>query len=344
MVLESDKIEKEGHLEFLDDNLVEQNINSEYIKEIQEKMAEIEDGTNHNVVEKPGRNTNNRALADKPHKNSKGRHWILTWNNYTGTDIVFLEDWCKSNCENYTFQKEIGKEGTPHLQIYFSFKNPRSFKALKETFTGAHIEPCRNKIAAEQYCRKKETRDGNEIYQGKCRNKSEFKINVIDPLFGKKLYPYQEMIIDDIISKPIDERKIYWFYDNIGNKGKSTLIKHLMLNYGEVSIFLNGKPADMKHAVAEHCQSANLENVFIDIPREFFDKIAYGAIEELKNGMIFSGKYESKAVLFNTPRIIVMSNYLPIISKLSKDRWCIFEIEDNGEYKKIEINDDRLNF
>ena len=47
----------------------------------------------------------------------------------------------------------------------------------------------------------------------------------------------------------------------------------------------------------------------------------YATIENLKNGMIFSGKYGSETKFFNQPLVFVFSNWLPDIEKFSVDRW-----------------------
>ena len=53
----------------------------------------------------------------------------------------------------------------------------------------------------------------------------------------------------------------------------------------------------------------------------------YKTIASVKNGLAIRGKYKSKKLIFKIPnRHIVFANNEPDISKLSKDRWKIFEI------------------
>ena len=52
----------------------------------------------------------------------------------------------------------------------------------------------------------------------------------------------------------------------------------------------------------------------------------YSVIEHLKNGRIFSSKYESKIMKFACPYIIIYANFMPNKEKLSEDRWDIREI------------------
>jgi len=55
--------------------------------------------------------------------------------------------------------------------------------------------------------------------------------------------------------------------------------------------------------------------------------ISYEALEEIKDGLFFSGKYESGMVCINPPHVVVLCNFAPDESKLSKDRWVIKNID-----------------
>ena len=55
--------------------------------------------------------------------------------------------------------------------------------------------------------------------------------------------------------------------------------------------------------------------------------VPYELLEEIKDGNAVSTKYDSKRLTFKTPNIVlVFSNEQPIITKISKDRWSIFNI------------------
>lgn len=54
--------------------------------------------------------------------------------------------------------------------------------------------------------------------------------------------------------------------------------------------------------------------------------VSYEAIESVKDGIFFSGKYESGMTIFNQPHIICFANFAPDIGKMSSDRWKIFEL------------------
>ena len=59
------------------------------------------------------------------------------------------------------------------------------------------------------------------------------------------------------------------------------------------------------------------------------DDMNYELIEQFKNGRTLAGKFDSKEMKFHTPNIIIVfSNEMPDVDKLSKDRWKIFQIRN----------------
>lgn len=66
--------------------------------------------------------------------------------------------------------------------------------------------------------------------------------------------------------------------------------------------------------------------VMIDVARTNMERFNYQALEQIKNGIFFCGKYESKMVVMNIPHVVVFANEPPEQSSLSADRWEIQEI------------------
>ena len=65
--------------------------------------------------------------------------------------------------------------------------------------------------------------------------------------------------------------------------------------------------------------------------------MSYDAIESIKSGIIFNSKYETGQKMINPPHIIVFSNFLPDVSKLSEDRWNIKLINENKELIAVDL-------
>lgn len=258
---------------------------------------------------------------------SPSKHYCFTLNNYKESDI---NDIIGSICSDgtaygtnpkYIFQEETGEDGTPHLQGYINFdRKVRPIGLFKwENAKRIHWEKCRSPKHAINYCRKKESRTGN-VYTN-----IEFpeEVVVIDK---ETLRTWQKEVLD-IIHGERDPRKIYWYYDYKGNTGKTQLSKYLVVK--EKALVLSGKAADMKYGVISYMAKNNgiaPKIIIFDIPRCSHDFISYQGIEEVKNGLFFSGKYESDMCVYNPPHVICFANNIPDYDKLSKDRWEVTQI------------------
>lgn len=255
----------------------------------------------------------NTKKMPKKIRNERSRAWCFTFNNYEFCDVAQLTDYFDEHDIEYVFQEEM--ESTPHLQGVLRFKNPRSMLFQRDLSERIHWERCRSWKLSVKYCTKRDTRVGN-VYSN--IEGLKWRKTIIDPLLGKELYSWQQEVID-IVSKEPDERRIYWIWDPVGNTGKSSLCKHLVLRRG--AIIVGGRCRDAEYAIMKILEERDPEIVCFDIPRSQFNHISYAAIESIKNGMFFSSKYESGQCVFNTPHVLVFCNYEPDYSRLSADRW-----------------------
>jgi len=121
------------------------------------------------------------------------------------------------------------------------------------------------------------------------------------------------------MKEPTHPREIKWIVDKQGNNGKTFLSKYMQLQ-GAVR-FENGKSADLKKAYNGQ------ELVIFDLSRSQEDHINYEVMESIKNGTMFSGKYDSQSKLFDIPKVIVFANFYPNEEKLSADRWNIIDLD-----------------
>lgn len=141
-------------------------------------------------------------------------------------------------------------------------------------------------------------------------------------------YPWQQKLIDEIHenNKP-DPRKIIWYVDHEGGKGKSELTKYLVKYHN--AFLAQGKSVDIKYAYKGQ------PIVIFDIPRSC-EHISWDAIESIKNGLFFNTKYYSAMKGFPIPHVICFSNHAPPYDKLSDDRWDVRYIDEreNPEWIK----------
>jgi len=116
------------------------------------------------------------------------------------------------------------------------------------------------------------------------------------------LRPHQQALAD-LLDVPADDRKIIWVYDPIGNTGKTSLMRHYLTKGKAIS--LSGKVADMAHAYDGE------GIVFFDLSRTSSETCAYlyDFAEKLKNGVCFSGKYDSHSKQFAPPHVVFLANF-----------------------------------
>lgn len=243
--------------------------------------------------------------------------WLITLkaNNLPNSSI---RSWIIEHTSYAVWQLEAGDETFyEHYQMSFNLKKKNRLTWLKNHFSRiAHCEVIQNEEGAFNYCQKSETRIGGPWYW------PEPVRTVKDPLADKEYYDWQIDLINILKEEP-DDRKIYWYWSMAGNTGKSKFTKHLFLKFDGVQV-CQGKAADVYHSI-----NTNLKILIVDIPRAKLEYIRhiYTILEEVKNGMIFSGKYESQTKVFDPPHVVVFANMPPDESQLSEDRWVIVNLD-----------------
>lgn len=253
---------------------------------------------------------------------NRSARWALTVNNYGDDDCQNMANLADKLSALIVIGKEMGISGTPHLQCYIEFPKPREFGAVKKMFPKAHIEKARgNRLQNIDYCIKE-----NEVFANTFpKSLNEILLGTYDNITWRN---WQQNIIDLCEDTP-DNRTIYWFWEPDGNVGKSFLAKYLDLKYD--MIICDGKKADVFNQALVWKQNHPEQSpklIVLDIPRTSKDFVNYGVIEQLKNGHIYSGKYEGGKFLFMPPHVICFANSMPEEEKVSLDRWNITKINN----------------
>lgn len=279
--------------------------------------------------------------------------WCFTLNNPTTDRIT----WDPLLIGYAVYQKEVGEEGTPHFQGYVEAKKQMRLPQMIKMFQ-AHWTVARRVDKAHDYCLKEDTRvDGPWTFgcrtvAGKRTDIEALKRMVDDGATRDEIYlampdaldryprmlayglerakrqkvleivldprPWQSDVIKIADSDP-DERKVYWYSDIEGNQGKTYLAKYLVQKYG--AYYNNGgKGADILFGYDSE------RVVIFDYVRDSKDFVNYGVIEQLKNGILYSPKYQSTMKVFPIPHVFVFANFRPDESKMSSDRWVITDL------------------
>nr|WAE42784.1 MAG: replication associated protein [Cressdnaviricota sp.] len=251
-------------------------------------------------------------------------------------------------CSAWCFQKEIcPTTGTPHLQGCITLKVKGRWTELGLP-KSIHWEVTRNSKLARRYCCKDATRDGDSwwMFPMEIFTRPPPKpLRVIEVL-----RPWQQYIVESCLKAP-DARSIHWLCDLKGGIGKTDLAKYMAYKHNalftsggsakDVACYIaNTQKTDTRRGV--YARDLNDLTTFVfDIPR-CTDKISYKALEMVKNGAVFSGKYESNSYLFNAPHVWIFSNEWPRVNELSKDRWNFYVVNESQHLCKCEIEDGRI--
>lgn len=106
---------------------------------------------------------------DGPDVGDKFREFVYTINNYTEDDLAAVRT-IKSRY--HIWAPEVGESGTPHIQGYIVFTNPRSRKGLSKELKRAWLAP-RSKKAKPVQCR--------DYIRGPYENKKKNKQKPFNP-------------------------------------------------------------------------------------------------------------------------------------------------------------------
>lgn len=291
---------------------------------------------------------------------AQGRRWCFTVNNYTEEDC---DGFKKLAVKSIIVGKEVGEDGTPHLQGFIKFNTTKRFAAVKKINSKAHWECAKgNDKQNLEYCSKQEVfyefghfdsgakggcstlkraltlcdKEFHELTEDEepCYLKNEkfivrkkylvakrkFHLWKLKELESAVLKPWQQKCVE-WVEGPISDRKIRWYVDKRGGHGKSWMSMYLRCKHKAV-VFANAKNADVAYAYNDE------PVVIFDLTREMEGYFNYSIIEQLKNGWLWSPKYESCSKEFKVPHVIVFSNFEPEREKLTKDRWDIIHFKE----------------
>ncbi len=294
---------------------------------------------------------------------SRAKNWCFTLNNYTNEDLDRISAIVDTNNKiNYLiYGKEVAESGTPHLQGFIAANEQLRLQQIK-TIIGSnpHLEIARNVNASIIYCKKEgdwvEFGTRGTSQQGKRNDLEEFRNAVKGGMLNMKdirelhsdvyakyprfcleyvrdnfpktkipdhpLRPWQQSL-NDLLEEEPDRRTIIFVVDEIGNSGKSWFADWYQQKTGETcQVLTPGKRADMAYMLP-----MQLRVLFLDAPRaKQSEFIQYDFLEDLKNGRVFSPKYESVMKTYEPMHIVVCMNEEPDRTKLSSDRYKVINI------------------
>lgn len=260
------------------------------------------------------------------------------------------------------FGREVGAEGTPHLQGFVSFANRKRLIYVKRCLGDdtVHCEVSRQIPESIVYCKKdgdfeefgacpvvqrpgrrtdldafreavksgtRKLSDLRELHSEVCAKYPRFVADYLDDTGPKILvtaHPLRpwQAALNQTLLLPPDARCITFIVDPAGNKGKSWFAHYYCGLHDNAMVLLPGRKLDMAFMLR-----SDIRVVFLDAPRskqgEF---VQYDFLEDIKNGYVASPKYESRFKVLGPCHVVVMMNEMPDMHKLSADRYNIVEV------------------
>lgn len=241
------------------------------------------------------------------------RSWTFTWHDYPDNWIAAFSV-NQGLLAGYAGGKEVCPETKRrHIQGWIDFgQNKRNRPSTLKMSKKIHWE--KMKGSAEQnfkYCSK----EGDYIDWGTCKKGRPFEIDIV-------LSPWM-VKLNEILTVEPDNRSIWWIWEPNGKAGKTTFQKWYELQHRGEVLVLSGKAHDMKNGIVKFKETHQVvpRVIMCNVPRSTDERyISWQGMEEIKDMLFYSGKYEGGMVNERSPHFIMFANWKPDPSQLSVDR------------------------
>lgn len=284
------------------------------------------------------------------------KRWCFTLNNHTDDEVSSIQNW---DIKYLVFGFEKGENETPHLQGFVVFKKQYRISGLKKLNSRIHWEITQGTSQqAADYCKKEGDfwESGTLNEQGKRTDLEAFKDAVKNGTLDHKVLReqhssvfarYPRFCIDyvtdhrvplkpeshplrewqaDLYKKlegPPNDREIVFAVDINGNSGKTWFCKYYCYLHDKAFYMRPTKVNDMSYAVPD-----DIKVLFLDCTRQQLEFLPYSFLESVKDGLLFSPKYESRMKMLGKVHVVVMMNQEPDYDKLSHDRYNVIKLKE----------------
>nr|WPR18691.1 MAG: hypothetical protein [Chemarfal virus 268] len=292
------------------------------------------------------------------------RKWVFTLNNYTDEDILMLSTLYPDTVKYLVFGREVGAEGTPHLQGFVWFKNLKSFIQAKVCIgQRAHLEkangsPAQNRV----YCTKDgdfEEFGGLVTGAGKRTDWDDLKewlmtrqddwpsdlemLNHNPSLWGRcrrGCVDFRKTLCHPPVRVEGELRD--WQVDLALQLAQPPHDRHVLFvvdtlggkgkTWFQKKLLLEGSDDVQmlmfgKRDDMAYAVQEGKKIYMINVARGQMEYMQYSVLEMLKDGVVHSPKYESGTKFMNTPHVVVFSNEWPDMFKLTEDRYLIINLD-----------------
>lgn len=138
-----------------------------------------------------------------------------------------------------------------------------------------------------------------------------------------ELNDWQRVLHDALRTNDPGDRAILFYVDEEGGKGKTWFQRYMVSKYpNDTQVLSIGKRDDVAHALDQ------TKKIFLfNVPRGGMEFFQYTTVEQLKDRMVFSPKYDSKTKIWREKvHVVVFCNEEPDMAKMTADRYIIMNI------------------
>ena len=211
--------------------------------------------------------------------------------------------------------RETGKQGFRHFQCCIDCAGDLQ-RFVSEHSLGWHVEVCVSWLASVNYCRKTDDYRyiGDSIEEREYQRIRSRPNNIVGLRIGEHI-------------RKQNDREISICVDTTGGTGKSTFG---YLNVSRGKFFPVPRTAETPVRIMDYIalHYNNEPVIWIDLPRtrKIDDDLAT-VLEDIKDGLVASAKYEGNLRLIRGVKVLVTTNHWvekSTYKTLSADRWDIF--------------------
>ena len=217
-----------------------------------------------------------------------------------------------------------------HIQLFIKMKKKVRFQYFKNTFgfpetVHWEVAKCKRDAEAIAYCFKDDTHPHGSLRWAKgCKVPKPIEI-----LPEADMVTWQRQLIAYVSTKP-DVRRTVWIWSTAGGVGKTRIAKYLAVKH-QAMVF-NGKGSDVFNGIIQwHEKKGEWPEIMVmNVPLVSKDFVSVTALEAIKDGMFYSGKFEGGQCLMNSPHLIVFANTPPPYDKMTDNRFIELRVDDPG--------------
>ena len=308
-----------------------------------------------------------QLTSDTTQKIMQSKFWCFTINNPVDDEEQGVVDFLSSRFASYgIIGRETGQSGTPHLQGFVVLSRAQRLSYVRNRISprGHYEVMLGTPQQASEYCKKDgdfeefgtlpaseqgRRSDIDRITEWVDQFTADNGRHPGSPDFAKHQptayvrYPRLTRLaalraprrqlefgepnvwqreLSDRLSDPADDRTVDFIIDPEGGKGKTWFCRWMLSNHDKVQVLGVGKKDDIAHMLD------TTKSIFLfNVARGQMEYLSYPLLENLKDRLVQSGKYNSSMKVWDTKvHVVVLGNEEPDMTKMTADRYYVVNV------------------